>query len=182
MPAVATASLGRILELGPRLAVKGKPDMGVLGEALHGIYAAILTHPRDADDCVSLCRALLQRHGLGGAVDARAVLDSVQRFREKIAETFFPKQVLAEWPVRMVLDNGQRLTGWVDVLVETKDGWVIIDHKSFPGAQSAWPEKAMSFSGQVDAYRSAVEKATGSPVVGQWIHFSVGGGLVEVQF
>jgi hypothetical protein len=41
----------------------------------------------------------------------------------------------------MVLDNGQRMNGWIDVLVDTEEGWVIIDHKSFPGGKSEWDKK-----------------------------------------
>ena len=90
-------------------------------------------------------------------------------------------QVLAEWPVTAVMDNGQTLSGWIDLLLETEDGWVVIDHKSFPGGRGDWADKAVGYSGQLDAYRRAVETATGRPVVSQWIHFSVGGGLVEVK-
>ena len=70
--------------------------------------------------------------------------------------------------------------GWIDLLLETAEGFIIIDHKSFPGGRSRWPQKALSYSGQLAAYREAVLKATQRPVISQWIHFSVGGGLVEV--
>jgi ATP-dependent exoDNAse (exonuclease V) beta subunit len=81
----------------------------------------------------------------------------------------------------MVLDNGQRMNGWIDVLVDTEEGWVIIDHKSFPGAKREWDQRALSYSGQLEAYRRAVMQATERPVISQWIHFSVGGGMVEVM-
>ena len=82
----------------------------------------------------------------------------------------------------MVLDNGQRMNGWIDALIETEEGWIIIDHKSFPGRRSEWDQKALSYSGQLDAYRQAVERATDWPVISQWIHFSIGGALMEIEF
>jgi len=38
----------------------------------------------------------------------------------------------------------------------------------------------LSYTGQLEAYRRAVVQATERPVISQWIHFSVGGGLVEI--
>jgi len=64
--------------------------------------------------------------------------------------------------------------------VETSNGWVIIDHKSFPGKRSQWETEALSYSGQIASYRLALEQ-TGKPVAGLWIHFMVGGGLIEIK-
>ena len=69
----------------------------------------------------------------------------------------------------------------VDVLVDTEEGWIIIDHKSFRGGKNEWDQKAYGDSGQLEAYRRAVTQATERPVISQWIHFSVGGGMVEVM-
>jgi hypothetical protein len=41
-------------------------------------------------------------------------------------------------------------------------------------------EKARSFAAQLIAYRTALEKATGIPVLNRWIHFSLSGYLVNV--
>jgi ATP-dependent exoDNAse (exonuclease V) beta subunit len=65
------------------------------------------------------------------------------------------------------------------MLVETGNGWILIDHKSFPGKRSEWSTEAVSYSGQLALYREALNKLK-LPVVSMWIHFAVGGGLVEV--
>jgi hypothetical protein len=94
-----------------------------------------------------------------------------------------------ERTIRMLIRLGMSLDGyeprelvdWIDLLLDTATGWVIVDHKSFGGSSSRWPELALSHSGQLEAYRRAVELATGRAVVGTWVHFPVGGGLVEVK-
>jgi hypothetical protein len=78
------------------------------------------------------------------------------------------------------MENGQRLKGWVDLLVDVGDGWILVDHKSFPGGREECSARALEHSGQLWAYRQAVEQASGRPVLGQWIHFCVSGLLVEV--
>ena len=68
----------------------------------------------------------------------------------------------------------------MDLLLETDQGWVLIDHKSFPGKRSDWASKAISFSGQLALYREALENL-GKEVASLWIHFAVSGGLVEIK-
>jgi ATP-dependent helicase/nuclease subunit A len=178
-PMVASAAIGRRLEVGPRLSLKGSPDIEMLGEALHNIFAADLIDPNHAGR-VAMATGVLESHGLSNKVAADDVLACASRFQGFLHETFKSLSIRPEWPVTMVMDNGQHMNGWIDVLVDTEEGWIIIDHKSFPGRKSEWEQKALSYSGQLEAYRRAVMQATKRPVISQWIHFSVGGGLVEI--
>ena len=150
-----------------------------LGEALHNIFAADLIAPNHADR-VDMAASVLENHGIPTSVAADDVLACTSRFQGCLQDNFKPLSIRPEWPVTMTLETGQRMHGWIDVLVETEEGWIIIDHKSFPGGRNGWDQKALSYSGQLAAYRNAVMQATGQPVISQWIHFSVGGGLVEI--
>ena len=49
---------------------------------------------------------------------------------------FQPKSLLAECPFHYPRPNGQWVIGFMDLLLETAAGWVVIDHKSFPGRRS----------------------------------------------
>jgi len=64
--------------------------------------------------------------------------------------------------------------GTIDLLLETADGVVLIDHKSYPGARATWETKAAEFSDQLAAYTEAL-RSTGRNVLEMWIHFTVGG-------
>ena len=114
--------------MGPRLPLKGNPDIEILGEALHNIFAADLIDPNHAGRG-AMATGVLESHGLSGNVAADDVLACTSRFQGCLHETFKPISIRPEWPVTMVLDNGQRMNGWIDVLVDTEEGWVIIDHK-----------------------------------------------------
>ena len=79
------------------------------------------------------------------------------------------------------LDDGRVLRGWIDVLVETADGWIVVDHKSSPRPKREWPAEALEHSGQLACYRDMVA-ASGVPVAPYaFIHFPVGGGVVRVD-
>ena len=181
LPPVVSATIGRQLEVGPRLSLQGNPDVEILGKALHNIFAADLIVP-DHDDRATMAAGVLENHALSAYVAVDDVLACAARFQQFLNENFRPLNIYCEWPVTMVLENGQRMNGWIDTLFETEEGGIIIDHKSFPGRRSEWDQKALSYSGQIEAYRQAVTHATGRPVASQWIHFSVGGGLVQLVF
>ena len=73
-------------------------------------------------------------------------------------------------------EQNQVMQGWIDVLVETANGYVIIDHKSYPGTDNE--ERIIEYAPNM-AYKAAVEKATGQPVIGLLLHLPVRGLIVE---
>ena len=75
----------------------------------------------------------------------------------------------------------QKSSGWIDLLVETPDGYVIIDHKGFPGSHEDSERKALEYGPQLARYKEAVEKATGRPVLKTFIHMPVVGNMLEVK-
>lgn len=63
----------------------------------------------------------------------------------------------------------QFLQGEIDLLVETPAEFVIIiDHKSSMGSTNRLQEIAEAYSGQLDAYASANDVATGKNVLEKW--------------
>lgn len=80
----------------------------------------------------------------------------------------------------MQLDDGGLRQGAIDLVIETEEGWVVIDHKSNPQPAENWLDIAAGYSGQISAYKDVIEKISDKPVIGSLIHFSVSGGLVEI--
>jgi ATP-dependent exoDNAse (exonuclease V) beta subunit len=88
-----------------------------------------------------------------------------------------------EIPVSAVLSSEwgpRRIAGTIDLLLETAAGYVIIDHKSFPGRADQWAERALEYAPQLMTYAKAIEMA-GGVVIGRFIHFTIGGGVAEVD-
>ena len=88
--------------------------------------------------------------------------------------------MLTEHPIVHRLEDGRVVRGWIDVLLETDTGWVIVDHKSSPRPKSEWRDEVREYAGQLDVYRRALE-AAGRTVSGCWVHFPVGGGIVRID-
>ena len=123
---------------------------------------------------------ILHGYGLSENLKSEDSIAVADRLRRQIEAHFHPSRFLVEVPIEATNDLGQRIEGFIDLLLETPEGWVVIDHKSFPGKRAGWTARALSYSGQLALYREALAKL-GMPVVGLWIHFAVGGGLVEVH-
>src|SRR5436190_1815459 len=70
-PAPATAStappvpcaLGEVFTLGPRLRLRGQPEMEAIGDAIHGFFAVDRPGLTDGDR-LALARAILAGHGV----------------------------------------------------------------------------------------------------------------------
>lgn len=72
------------------------------------------------------------------------------------------------------------MEGWIDLLLEGPEGYVLVDHKTYPGND---PEAHVreKYLGQMAAYRGAVLAATGMPVLRTLIHFPALGSVYEVS-
>ena len=178
VPEIATAELVETIELGLRLPTQGHWDDAALGNALHSLLATEFVAPQ-VPDRVARAQRLLEAHGLAANLDAADVLAAVDRFKATVAASFQPSSILTEVPFTSVNAEGQQLMGFMDLVLETGAGWVVIDHKTFPGPRSKWREEALSYSGQLAAYAEALTRS-GRTVAGVWIHFVVGGGLLRI--
>nr|MBP6724812.1 UvrD-helicase domain-containing protein [Halioglobus sp.] len=169
----ANARVGEIITLGERLEIAGEYDPAELGSALHAVIATTLLGQ-------NATARVLEDHGMEMTLSVAAANESASRLLAAIEQRFKPVALYAEYPLHYSNDSGQLINGWIDLLIETADGFVLIDHKASPRARSDWEEIALGYSGQLQAYAEGIVRATGRPVLSRWIHFGVTGGLVEV--
>jgi ATP-dependent exoDNAse (exonuclease V) beta subunit len=85
-----------------------------------------------------------------------------------------------EWPVH-ALDSDQIIAGRIDLLLELPDGFVVIDHKSFPGLIDVDGERLNAFAGQASLYARALTKITGKACKEYWLHQPIAGLVTRVE-
>jgi ATP-dependent exoDNAse (exonuclease V) beta subunit len=150
-----------------------------LGNAVHGFLAA------DRPDLSSkerkeLAKRLLQGWEVEGHLTPKSMMTAADRLTSWVTSTWPEAKWHREWPVTAEDENGTVLRGQADLLLETPDGWAVIDHKSFPGTGKTALKKAAEFAGQVGAYAVAVRHATQKPLLGAYIHLPFAGLLVPI--
>jgi ATP-dependent exoDNAse (exonuclease V) beta subunit len=177
---IVSAKVGEVISFGSPIQISRKfEDDTDLGDAIHAIFATEFIHPNHPKRAATAER-ILKEFGCDQSVWLEDVLRAVDVFREDVEKKFEPKQVLVEVPFSFRNPAGQLVSGFIDLLLETPDGWVVIDYKSFQGQKSDWETKALSYSGQMDCYRQAL-LAMKMKAESLWIYFVLGGGLVRVD-
>ncbi|WDL97760.1 UvrD-helicase domain-containing protein [Alicyclobacillus sp. ALC3] len=173
----STAADTEVLSLGQRISLTGRIAMADLGDAVHAFLAADnIARARDAR--IGQAAAILQRYRVT-AVSPESVVEAGDRLAAFIRNRYpSVTAVHREWPIH--LRRGlQTASGWADLVLETPDGYVLIDHKTFPGPESQWIDKARSYLPQLSVYSEAIARATGRPVIGAWIHMPIVGAMVS---
>jgi len=180
MEAAAEAGIAGCQEVGMRLEIKGSPAMNPVGLALHQLLAAEIVNPRHRD-ALAAAKKIIANHGIAENIDPKAAVRYAQHFCGYVKKIFRPRRILGEYPVMQVMDNGQLVKGWIDVLLETDDGWLIVDHKLSARPESELQAEALKYAGQLLAYKNAVEAATSKKVASCRIHFPLAGILWELK-
>ena len=141
------------IDLGARLPFAGSPDMDRVGEALHRFLAA--DDPTwDDDRRNALGKRLLDAWGVTG-FNSRDVVTMGTRFRAFVDERWPDAVLRREAPITYRMGH-RTLSGRIDVLIETPDAIIVVDHKSFPGARIQWLDQAKKHAGQLHLYGEAV--------------------------
>jgi hypothetical protein len=149
----------------------GNNDRAV-GDAIHAVLAACLINQAGL---LPRTEKILKAHGVNA--DAGEIAAAASAFHDFIHARFQPQEILVEVPFSHWNSDGQRIAGNMDLVLMTKDGAVLIDHKSYRGFDLG--KNAGGYSGQLAAYRDALA-AHGHPVRSAWIHYCTQGKLIQV--
>jgi len=116
-----------------------------------------------------------------GNLSPEALLQTGERLDNFIQKRWPQAVCHREIPVAYRTDAGTIVSGYIDLLLEMEEGYIIIDHKSFPGSIADAKEKSSGFAGQLGMYRDALFHAGGKKVLATYIHLPIVGLMVEVQ-
>lgn len=100
----------------------------------------------------------------------RDVSMAVENFHAWLRREFEPIGCQSEVPILALNDQGSVVTGYIDLLIETGEGWWIIDHKS--DQVDDLDEGFSRYLPQLRAYAEALARVAGSkPILGVGIHW-----------
>lgn len=160
-----------------RINITGQPEMNALGSAVHA-YLALDYKEMTEEEKLGTIQRILKNWGVETALEPGELLSAGQKLQDFINQHYPGCKVFNEWPILLRNDKNQIMQGWIDLLVETADGYVIIDHKSYPGTDNE--ERVKEYAPQLMAYKEAVEKATGKPVIKILLHLPVSGLILKI--
>jgi ATP-dependent exoDNAse (exonuclease V) beta subunit (contains helicase and exonuclease domains) len=161
-----------------RISIKGTPKMDLLGSAIHA-YLATDYGCRTNDERMKLAQRIMKNWGVEMAVDSSEIVAAGQRLIVYMDQHYHGYRAFKEWPMSMRNEKGQLIQGWIDLLLETPDGYVIIDHKDYPGQDAE--DRVKKYAPQLRVYKDAVEKATGKTVIDTLLHLPISGLILRLQ-
>ena len=153
--------------------------MTALGNAIHACIATAFTDPSVPFDEERAAR-ILDGFGLAGAIEPSALVRQIAALDAWISARWPDCRRHAEIPIESILPSGQVMHGRIDLLLETKNGWVLLDHKANPAPRDRWDQVAQEHGGQLSVYADALARATGRSVAEAWIVLPVGAGAIQV--
>ena len=175
----ASTAARNTCQIGTRIAFHGSPEMSALGTAIHASLCLSFTDP-NCPLTLDEVQHLLQSHAVHEHVNANQVIAQQLALHAWIESRWPDAKAMAEYPVQQLLGSGQVLNGRIDLLLDTSDGWVLIDHKCNPAPHTQWERLAEEHAGQLDAYAQAIEEASGRPVLAAWLFLPVAAGAIQV--
>ena len=166
----------REMKLPARMSLIRESYSSDLGECFHSYMVVAVPGTDDK----SLACGLIERWGVANVLSADELVAAGKRLRDWISQALSPKAIHTEIPMHFKHPNGQVSDGFIDVLVERKDGsFVIIDHKVVSNQSAETCVK--TYAAQQEVYRNAVRTACGAACQ-VCLHLPVQGKLVEVLF
>ncbi|WP_336966654.1 UvrD-helicase domain-containing protein [Sphingobium aquiterrae] len=172
-----TVTIGERHSLGQRLTIAGKPDMNAVGEACHRFFA--YDDPCH-DTATRIERAIwLLKRWSAPELAPGDLIEASRRLHEFLGSRFPSARIMREWPVHASVD-AQLIAGRIDLLVDTPDGYIVVDHKSFPGVMDIDGERLQAFAGQTALYAQALAAVTGRPCHEFWLHQPIAATMTRV--
>ena len=146
-------------------------DVGLSGAALgtflHQCFEVLGDRPELAPRIPELTGITLTSEALA------PIETAVRRFESWLAATYQPEQILREWPLMMLADDGSVISGTADLIVHTAEGAWILDHKSdrIEDPTEAYQKYRPQLGAYVDALASQGTKVLGVGI--HWIRLGV---------
>jgi ATP-dependent helicase/nuclease subunit A len=153
---------------------------GPLGNAIHGFLCA--DRPGlDAAARENLAAEILGRWGVLSSMPAIDLVVASDALRQWVLGKWPDAAWHREWPMLQRNTLGSIVRGSADLVLELPEGFVVIDHKSFPGTVEQAFDRAAGYAGQVRAYADAIKAATHRAVIDTFIHLPVSGIVVPLS-
>ena len=161
-------------------------DWADCGSAVHAVLGAD-SPTQSSEERQGKATSMLTAWGTDAGDNQAALANSLVQASDSLRAYVDKRWPTAIWhseiPIEANVDSpdGERhVSGIIDLLLETPDGYIIVDHKSFPNpVTKELQDRAREYFPQLAAYGRCLEAMNEAPVIGYWIHFGVAGVMVE---
>lgn len=154
-------------------------DKYKLGKAIKAFHTADhLDYPSELR--WQIADGIIQRFEIGEMMEAEALSQVGQKWREFVAYRFPAQRVYRKYPVRH-FHNGQLFETIIDLLIETKETWIVIQNSSYGGSDKSLDKKAKELSSWFSLVQEALGHIFGTSSVESYVHFVLSANCYQID-
>lgn len=162
-----------------RIILQAEQDQYVVAKAIKS-YLAADRKSFDSALKLKISQGLLDRFKVSDLVDAPAVVHYGDAFQQYLDRQYVVKQDFVKFSIRLFY-KGQLFETMIDRLLETDQGWIIIQNSGFAGEQKKLKSKALSDLGDwCFLCRLGVKEVFQTEEVRSFVHFVMKGVVLEI--
>ena len=184
----ADSEVEHVASISKRMPVRHCPSdkYDVMGTCLHHMFA--IYRPKESSEVMAqMCSHVAAAYGMSEVLsDIPSVLHSMSSFYQFLTATYGPGKAYKEYPFQYTNEQGQVISGSIDLLWETSAGVVVVDYKSYSGYDDVTDSESEFFAGrkygpQLSAYRTVADKMSGGQVIDVLLYYVVQGRVIRVR-
>lgn len=174
----------QIIDISTKYAVnRNNVKESVLGDVIHNLLCSFRVG-RNQKESEKLFNRMLIEYDFNTILKPDVLYKIFSDFHQFILSNYNPVKIHKELPVQYINENGNYVSGYVDMVLEEEERLIIIDYKTYSSGSNdvkLLKDKAISYSGQLSLYQEMLEKAFDKPVEECWIYFVFEGKMVQVE-
>jgi ATP-dependent exoDNAse (exonuclease V) beta subunit len=170
---------GQPVLYGSGLPIISGQNLRIPGTVYHAFLAWAVANPTILDDPGAVS-GFLQCQPESPELQPQELTYSVRSLFSWLESKWPGAELCTEYSFSSIKDNGQIITGRIDLVVDTSDGLAIIDHKLVHAFGAMDSPTKSGWVAQLDAYAKGLARATGRPISSAWVNLPVEGSIVRV--
>ena len=156
-----------------------------LGTCIHNMFA-VFDPSIDEDLMIQIFKRIAVSYDMATALPVMSpILSAIKSLYKHLEDTYGAGTVHKEYPFMYRNNQGQIVSGSIDLMWETDNGKVIVDYKNYPGFEDVTNKESDFYAGkygpQLTAYKKAIALLPKSEVLDTLIFYAVQGRLVRVK-
>ena len=157
----------------PKLRALRSNEFSVFGDLIHQVMVS--------SEMPASFPSLIETYGFAEVVNSAQLETIVNNFDGWTSSQFGKFQAWHEIPFRLTTEENQVLNGIIDLALETEEGWILIDHKTYDGLDFEKKIKDEGYLSQVAYYQLALAELSKKPVLKTFLHFPMSANVVEIS-
>ncbi len=173
------ANIGLTTTYGPGLPLPDEADTYQTAKLIKAFLTAFYPDRPQAEQQV-LARSMIGRFGAVDAIEESNLLQLGQQYFGYLYQNFSIRAEHRKYPLRYQY-RGRLFETVADLVLETDRGLLLFQNSGYAGADKKWKNHALSLADWLFLGRQALQVIFDEPRVRTFVHFVLGGTVVEVE-